>query len=143
MLLTSERVQKLIKKLFVLKVFIVLSCTMAYAGQTEIICKIKGSGQKIFRLDSGFWSSSVLVRNSSSDFKEWCPETDEQNLKFGKNLAICKFAGQRLRNRLVWGETTINFKKPSWKKRYRHAKLGHTWKQSQPGGRENATCKPR
>ena len=32
---------------------------------------------------------------------------------------------------------------PSWKRRYRYAKLGQTWKESQPGGRERATCRLR
>ena len=41
----------------------------------------------------------------------------------------------RLQNKLVWGETVIDFVKPSWKRRYRFAKLGQSWKQSQPGGR--------
>jgi hypothetical protein len=43
---------------------------------------------------------------------------------------------------LAWGETVIDFAEPSWKRRYRHAKLGQSWKESQPGGRERATCKP-
>jgi hypothetical protein len=134
-------VEPLFKNVFFSIMFVVLSYNVANAGQTEIICRIKGSGQKVFVLDGGFWSSSVLFKNSLGEFQEWCPETDEQNLKLGKNLAICKFSGARLRNRLVWGETTIDFSKPSWNKRYRHAKLGHTWKESQPGGRETAVCK--
>ena len=113
----------------------------ASAGDKEIICRVKGVGQKVFVLDSGIFSSSVLVKNSSGNMVEWCPETDSQNLKFGRNTAICKFSGQRLRNKLVWGETVIDFSKPSWQRRYRHADLNQTWKESQPGGRENASCK--
>ena len=109
----------------------------------EIICRVKGSGQKVFHLDSGFFSSSVFVQNSSGQVVDWCPETDSQNLSFGRDTAICKFSGIRLGSKLVWGETVINFAKPSWNRRYRYAKLGQTWKESQPGGRERATCRLR
>ena len=107
----------------------------------EIICRVKGSGQKVFRLDSGIFSSSVLVLNSSGQFVDWCPETDSQKPSFGRDTAICKFSGTRLGNILAWGETVIDFAQPSWKRRYRFAKLGQTWKESQPGGRERATCR--
>jgi hypothetical protein len=109
----------------------------------EIICRVKGSGQKVFRLDSGFFSSSVFVRNSSGQFVEWCPETDSQKPSFSRDTAICKFSGIRLGNKLAWGETVIDFAQPSWKRRYRYAKPGQTWKESQPGGRERATCRLR
>ena len=33
----------------------------------EIICRVKGSGQKVFRLESGFFSSSVFVKNRSGN----------------------------------------------------------------------------
>ena len=93
-------------------------------------------------LDSGIFSSNVLYKNKSGDFVDWCPENDVQSLSFGRNMAICKFSGLRLGNRLAWGETVIDFAEPSWKRRYRHAKSGQSWKESQPGGRERATCKP-
>ena len=109
----------------------------------EIICRVKGSGQKVFRLDSGIFSSSVLVLNSSGQFVDWCPETDSQKPSFGRDTAICKFSGTRLGNILAWGETVIDFAQPSWNRRYRYAKLGQTWKESQPGGRERATCRLR
>ena len=69
----------------------------------EIICRVKGSGQKVFRLDSGIFSSSVLVLNSSGQFVVWCPETDSQKPSFGRDTAICKFSGTRLGNILAWG----------------------------------------
>jgi hypothetical protein len=107
----------------------------------EIICRVKGSGQKIFLLDSGFFSSTVFVMNSSGQFVDWCPETESQKPSFGRDTAICKFSGTRLGNKLAWGETVIDFTQPSWNRRYRFAKLGQTWKESQPGGRERATCR--
>ena len=112
-------------------------------ADTEIICRVKSVGQRVFVLDSGIFSSNVLYKNKSGDLVDWCPETDSQKLAFGRGTAICKFSGIRLGNKLAWGETVIDFDKPSWKRRYRFAKLGDTWKQSQPGGRENATCKHR
>ena len=109
-------------------------------ADAEIICRVKSVGQRVFVLDSVIFSSNVLYKNKSGDFVDWCPETDSQKLAFGRGTAICKFSGIRLGNKLAWGETVIDFEKPSWKRRYRFAKLGETWKQSQPGGRENATC---
>ena len=109
-------------------------------ADAEIICRVKSVGQRVFVLDSGIFSSNVLYKNKSGDLVDWCPETDSQKLAFGRGTAICKFSGIRLGNKLAWGETVIDFEKPSWKRRYRFAKLDETWKQSQPGGRENATC---
>ena len=109
----------------------------------EIICKVKGVGQRIFLLDSGIFSSKVLYKKPKGTFVDWCPETESQKPSFGRGTAICKLSGVRLQNKLVWGETVIDFVKPSWKRRYRFAKLGQSWKQSQPGGRETAFCKHR
>ena len=117
-----------------------LTPTVSASADTEIICRVKSVGQRVFVLDSGIFSSNVLYKNKSGDLVDWCPETDSQKLSFGRDTAICKFSGIRLGNKLAWGETVIDFEKPSWKRRYRFAKLGGTWKQSQPGGRENATC---
>ena len=114
--------------------------TIPALADAEIICRVKSVGQRIFVLDSGIFSSNVLYKNKSGDLVDWCPETDSQKLAFGRGTATCKFSGIRLGNKLAWGETVIDFEKPSWKRRYRFAKLGETWKQSQPGGRENATC---
>lgn len=109
-------------------------------ADTEIICRVKSVGQRVFVLDSGIFSSNVLYKEKSGDLVDWCPETDSQKLAFGRGTAICKFSGIRLGNKLAWGETIIDFEKPSWKRRYRFANLNETWKQSQPGGRERATC---
>jgi len=117
--------------------------TIPALADAEIICRVKSVGQRVFVLDSGIFSSNVLYKNKSGDLVDWCPETDSQKLAFGRGTAICKFSGIRLGNKLAWGETVIDFEKPSWKRRYRFAKLGETWKQSQPGGRENATCEHR
>ena len=126
------------RKILYLLVFITLA--VPALADTEIICRVKSVGQRVFVLDSGIFSSNVLYKNKSGDLVDWCPETDSQKLSFGRDTAICKFSGIRLGNKLAWGETVIDFEKPSWKRRYRFAKLGGTWKQSQPGGRENATC---
>ena len=132
---------KKLPKIFYFLFFIII--TIPALADTEIICRVKSVGQRVFVLDSGIFSSNVLYKNKSGDLVDWCPETDSQKLAFGRGTAICKFSGIRLGNKLAWGETVIDFDKPSWKRRYRFAKLGDTWKQSQPGGRENATCKYR
>jgi hypothetical protein len=119
-----------------------LSPVASAFADTQIICRVKSAGQRVFILDSGIFSSNVLYKNKSGDFVDWCPENDVQSLSFGRNMAICKFSGLRLGNKLAWGETVIDFAEPSWKRRYRHADLGQSWKESQPGGRELATCKP-
>ena len=131
----------LIKKFRKILYFLVfLTPAVPASADTEIICRVKSVGQRVFVLDSGIFSSNVLYKNKSGDLVDWCPETDSQKLSFGRDTAICKFSGIRLGNKLAWGETVIDFEKPSWKRRYRFAKLGGTWKQSQPGGRGNATC---
>ena len=124
----------------ILYFLVFLTPAMPAFADTEIICRVKSVGQRVFVLDSGIFSSNVLYKNKSGNLVDWCPETDSQKLSFGRGTAICKFSGIRLGNKLAWGETVIDFEKPSWKRRYRFAKLGETWKQSQPGGRENATC---
>ena len=124
----------------ILYFLVFLTPAMPAFADTEIICRVKSVGQRVFVLDSGIFSSNVLYKNKSGNLVDWCPETDSQKLSFGRGTAICKFSGIRLGNKLAWGETVIDFEKPSWKRRYRFAKLGGTWKQSQPGGRVNATC---
>ena len=127
----------------ILYFLVFLTAAVPALADTEIICRVKSVGQRVFVLDSGIFSSNVLYKNRSGNLVDWCPETDSQKLSFGRGTAICKFSGIRLGNKLAWGETVIDFEKPSWKRRYRFAKLGATWKQSQPGGRENATCNHR
>ena len=119
---------------------VILLPAMPAIADAEIICRVKSVGQRVFVLDSGIFSSNVLYKDKSGNLVDWCPETDSQNLAVGRGTAICKFSGIRLGNKLVWGETVIDFEQPSWKRRYRYAKLGSSWKESQPGGRENATC---
>ena len=45
-------------------------------GDEEIICKVKGVGQRIFLLDSGIFSSKVLYKKPKGEFVDWCPETE-------------------------------------------------------------------
>ena len=144
--ITSAKAVELKMKMVKILIGIVLvfsfQAKQSFADE-EIICRVKGSGQKVFRLDSGIFSSSVLVLNSSGQFVDWCPETDSQKPSFGRDTAICNFSGARLGSKLTWGETVIDFAHPSWNRRYRYAKLGQTWKESQPGGRERATFRLR
>ena len=117
----------LIKKFRKILYFLVfLTPAVPASADTEIICRVKSVGQRVFVLDSGIFSSNVLYKNKSGDLVDWCPETDSQKLSFGRDTAICKFSGIRLGNKLAWGETVIDFEKPSWKRRYRFAKLGGT-----------------
>ena len=81
------------------------------------------------------------VRKNNTGWKEWCPETDKQNMKVGGDEMFCMVAGTKHRDMLIWGRTIINFDEPSWKMRYRFAKLGQAYVDSAPGGREEATCK--
>ena len=62
-------------------------------GDEEIICKVKGVGQRIFLLDSGIFSSKVLYKKPKGDFVDWCPETESQKPSFGRGTAICKLSG--------------------------------------------------
>ncbi len=131
-------------KFFLMGIFIFSLFPIApLLADEEIICKVKGVGQRVFLLDSGIFSSKVLYKKPNGAFVDWCPETDSQKPSFGRDTAICKLSGVRLGNKLVWGETVIDFAKPSWKRRYRFAKLSQSWKQSQPGGRESAVCRHR
>ena len=71
---------------------------------------------------------------------------------FADAQIICrvKSVGQRVfmldsgifSSNVLYKNKSGDFAEPSWKRRYRHAKLGQSWKESQPGGRERATCKP-
>ena len=113
----------------------------AYAGDTIIKCKIKGVGVRNFKLEDGIWSDKVWVRKNNTDWKEWCPETEKQNLKVGGDEMFCMVAGTKHRDMLIWGRTILNFEDPGWKMRYRFAKPGQAYVDSAPGGREDATCK--
>ena len=110
-------------------------------GDTLIKCKIKGVGVRNFKLEDGIWSDKVWERKNNTDWKQWCPETDKQNMKIGGDELICMVAGKKHRDMLIWGRTIINFEKPSWEMRYRFAKPGQAYVDSAPGGRETATCK--
>lgn len=138
---------KLIGILHMLRLFLLLALMFSYstaeAGTNEILCRIKGSGQKTFVLEGGIWSSSIMYKDGTGKLKEWCKETADQSVKFGKKKVMCNFSGIKRRNMLIWGATTIDFKKPSWEMRYRHAKLGQKYIDSAPGGREKATCQHR
>ena len=93
-------------------------------GDTLIKCKIKGVGVRNFKLEDGIWSDKVWERKNNTDWKQWCPETDKQNMKIGGDELICMVAGKKHRDMLIWGRTIINFEKPSWEMRYRFAKPG-------------------
>ena len=123
----------------ILYFLVFLTPAMPAFADTEIICRVKSVGQRVFVLDSGIFSSNVLYKNKSGNLVDWCPETDSQKLSFGRGTAICKFSGIRLGNKLAWGETVIDFEKPSGNDAIVSpslVELGNI----QPGGRENATC---
>ena len=126
-------------RLIILLTFL-FSSSVVNAAPIEILCRIKGTGQRTFVLDSGFWSSSVMFKAGSGKLTEWCKENADQSVKFGKKKAMCNFSGIRRGGMLIWGTTTVDFQKPSWMMRYRFAKPNQTYKDSAPGGRELATC---
>lgn len=106
---------------------------------TEIKCKIKGVGIRNFKLE-GFFIQKVYVRKNNKGWAEWCPTNDEQTFKMGKKEAFCQVARFKHRNMLIWGDTVVNFVEPSWKMRYRYAKPGQSYADSQPDGLERGTC---
>lgn len=107
---------------------------------TEIKCKIKGVGVRNYKLE-GFFTKKVYERRNKGEWKEWCPTNKEQTFRMGNKEAFCQVAKFRHRNMLIWGDTVVNFKEPGWKMRYRYAKIGQDYVDSQPNGREIGTCK--
>jgi len=107
---------------------------------TEIKCKIKGVGVRNYKLE-GFFTKKVYERRNKGEWKEWCPTNKEQTFRMGNKEAFCQVAKFRHRNMLIWGDTVVNFKDPGWKMRYRYAKIGQDYVDSQPNGREIGTCK--
>ena len=87
-----------------------------------------------------FYIQKVYVRKNNKAWAEWCPTNDEQTFKMGKKEAFCQVAAFKHRNMLIWGDTVVNFIEPSWKMRYRYAKPGQTYADSQPNGLERGTC---
>ena len=91
----------------------------ALAGDAIIKCKIKGVGVRDFKLEDGIWSGRVWVRKNNTDWKEWCPETEKQNLKVGGDEMFCMVP---MSNIVTWlsgaGPSSI-LKIRSWKMRYR------------------------
>ena len=106
---------------------------------TTIECKVKGLGIRYFKIE-GFFTKEVFVRKSNQDWKPWCRTNDKQTFRMGDNEAFCQVAKHRHRGKLIWGDTIVNFDKPSWGMRYRFAKIGQDYVDSQPNGRESATC---
>ena len=88
-----------------------------------------------------FFNKKVYERRNRGEWKEWCPTNDKQTFRMGNKEAFCQVAKFRHRNMLIWGDTVVNFDEPSWKMRYRFAKLGQDYVDSQPNGREVGTCK--
>ena len=70
-------------RLIILLTFL-FSSSVVNAAPIEILCRIKGTGQRTFVLDSGFWSSSVMFKAGSGKLTEWCKENADQSVKFGK-----------------------------------------------------------
>lgn len=117
---------------------ILISLSSAHAA-TEIKCKIKGVGIRNYKLE-GFFFQKVYERKNNQEWREWCPTNDEQTFKMGNKEAFCQVANFRHRGLMIWGDTVIDFRNPGWKMRYRYAKVGQTYADSQPDGREIGTC---
>ena len=124
---------------FIMCVAMLCISTTASLAATEIKCKIKGVGIRNFKLE-GFFVQEVFVRKNKQDWKLWCPTNEDQTFRMGKKEAFCQVAKYPHRGMLIWGDTVINFKEPSWKMRYRYAKPGQEYVDSQPNGREVGTC---
>ena len=74
-------------------------------GDTLIKCKIKGVGVRNFILEDGIWSDMVWERKNNTDWKQWCPETDKQNMKIGGDMNL-DVRGNK--NETVSGSKTSN-----------------------------------
>ena len=129
----------MMKRILLLCLFLVLCGTSQAQTETIIECKIKGLGIRFFKLE-GFFIKEVFVRKSKGDWTDWCPTNDDQTFRMGDKEAFCQVAKHRHRGKLIWGDTIVNFIKPNWQMRYRYAKPGQEYKDSQPNGRESATC---
>ncbi len=119
--------------------FIFSALSLPVHAATVIKCKIKGVGERNYKLE-GFFSKKVYERKNNGSWTEWCPTNDEQTFRMGNKEAFCQVAKYRHRNMLIWGDTVVNFAEPSWKMRYRYARLGQDYVDSQPNGREVGTC---
>jgi len=128
-----------ILKPIILGAFILGLLSGPVMAATEIKCKIKGVGVRNYKLE-GFFTKKVFERRNKGEWKEWCPTNKEQTFRMGNKEAFCQVAKFRHRNMLIWGDTVVNFKDPGWKMRYRYAKIGQDYVDSQPNGRETGTC---
>ena len=128
-----------ILKPIILAAFILGLLSGPVMAATEIKCKIKGVGVRNYKLE-GFFTKKVFERRNKGEWKEWCPTNKEQTFRMGNKEAFCQVAKFRHRNMLIWGDTVVNFKDPGWKMRYRYAKIGQDYVDSQPNGRETGTC---
>ena len=129
----------MMKRILLFCLFFIIGNASQIHAETIIECKIKGLGIRFFKLE-GLFIKDVLVRKSKGDWTEWCPTNDEQTFRMGNKEAFCQVAKHRHRGMLIWGDTIVNFAKPNWQMRYRYAKPGQEYKDSQPNGRESATC---
>ena len=68
-------------------------------ADSEIICRVKGVGQRIFVLDSGIFSSNVSTRINLATSWTGAQKQTAKNL-LGRGTAICKFSGIRLATNL-------------------------------------------
>ena len=102
--------------------------TIPALADAEIICRIKGLGQRVFVLDSGIFSSNVFYKTPSGDLKIGVQKRTVNRLLSDEELQYAIF-WDTFEGQTAWGETVIDFDKPSWKKRYRFAKLGQIWKE--------------
>ena len=137
--MSVSKTKAIILKPIILGAFILGLLSGPVMAATEIKCKIKGVGVRNYKLE-GFFTKKVYERRNKGEWKEWCPTNKEQTFRMGNKEAFCQVAKFRHRNMLIWGDTVINFKNPGWKMRYRYAKIGQDYVDSQPNGRETGTC---
>ena len=137
--MSVSKIKAIILKPVILGAFILGLLSGPVMAATEIKCKIKGVGVRNYKLE-GFFTKKVYERRNKGEWKEWCPTNKEQTFRMGNKEAFCQVAKFRHRNMLIWGDTVINFKTPGWKMRYRYAKIGQDYVDSQPNGRETGTC---
>ena len=138
--MSVSQIKLVLPKTFTLAVFIFGLLTGPALAATEIKCKIKGVGERNYKLE-GFFTKIVYERRNKGEWEEWCPTNEKQTFRMGNKEAFCQVAKFRHRNMLIWGDTVINFKNPGWKMRYRYAKIGQDYVDSQPNGREVGTCR--
>ncbi len=118
---------------------------------TQILCNDKRLGQVRYDLETGIFGNQIRMKTASSAWQNWCPEQENsglqlmanksiQKLSFGRGSASCQMSKKNWYGKLVWGTMKVDFATPQWNFTYRFADFGQEYVDSQPGGREHASC---